>query len=201
MGRTPVLRVTGRHRRRVSLAGICCYQPGTEPKLIYATRPGGFTQAEFPALLTHLHRRLAAPIVLVWDNLSGHRTGRTRRFVQANASWLTVVPLPTYAPELNPTESVWAHLKTGPLANLAARGLTELTRSAHRGLRHIQRHPALLTGFLAGTGLTLDPEPSTPKSKVVSAQQDLTTASPGPDSPESNNKTCRRRLRPLTLTA
>lgn len=112
--------------------------------------------------MTRLHRSLAAPIVLVWDNLSGHLSGRTRKFAEANTSWLTVVQLPGYAPELNPTESVWAHLKTGPLANLAARGIAELTRAAHRGLRHIQRHPALLTGFLAGTGLTLDPAPSTP---------------------------------------
>jgi transposase len=161
-GRTPVLRVPGGQRRRISLAGVCCYRPGEQAKLIYATHTGGFTHAEFPALLARLHRQLAAPIVLVWDNLSGHRTGTTRKFVAATTSWLTVVQLPGYAPELNPAQGAWAHLKNGILANLAARTLTELTQAVRRGLRHIQRHPALLTGFLAGTGLVLDPTPSTP---------------------------------------
>jgi putative transposase len=32
--------------------------------------------------------------------------------------WLTVIRLPAYAPELNPVEGVWAHLKSS-LANLA----------------------------------------------------------------------------------
>jgi len=162
VGRTPVLRVTGKHRKRISMAGICCYRTGTTPRLLYATRNGGFTNTEFPALLTHVHRTLNTPIVLVWDNLSGHLTGKTKEFTAANTSWLTVVQLPSYAPEFNPTESVWAHLKTTTLANLAARDLTELTRTVRRGLRHIQCHPALLNGFLAGTGLTLDPTPSTP---------------------------------------
>ncbi|MGM1058565.1 transposase [Saccharothrix sp. Mg75] len=162
LGRTPVLRITGRERKRISLAGICCYRPDRTPRLIYATRSGGFTHAEFPALLCHLHRSLGTPVVLVWDNLRGHITGKTKEFTTANTAWLTVVQLPSYAPEFNPTESVWAHLKTNALANLAARNLAELTKAAHRGLRHIQRHPALLTGFLTGTGLTLDPTLSTP---------------------------------------
>lgn len=73
-----------------------------------------------------------------------------------------MAPLPSYASEFTPTEGIRAHLKTNTPATLAARSLTELTRTARRGLRHIQRHPALLAGFLAGTGLTLDPAPPTP---------------------------------------
>ncbi|WP_268248697.1 transposase [Saccharothrix coeruleofusca] len=107
-------------------------------------------------------RRLNAPIVLIWDNLSAHLSGKTLQYTKDNTAWLTVVQLPAYAPDLNPTEGVWAHLKNTSLANLAARSLPELTHAARRGLRHIQRHPALLAGFLTHTGLTLDPTPSTP---------------------------------------
>ncbi|MYS82542.1 DDE endonuclease, partial [Streptomyces sp. SID5474] len=40
------------------------------------------------------------------------------------------------------------------LANLGARTLDELVAVARQGLRHIQRHPALLNSFLAATELT-----------------------------------------------
>ena len=68
--------------------------------------------------------------------------------------WLTLVFLPPYAPDLNPVEGSWAHLKSGALANLGARTLDELVAVARQGLRHIQNHPALLNGFLAATDLT-----------------------------------------------
>ncbi|MFF3313849.1 transposase [Streptomyces sp. NPDC002952] len=45
-----------------------------------------------------------APIVLIWDNVRLHLSKPLREFIDANAEWLTVVQLPTYAPDLNPTE-------------------------------------------------------------------------------------------------
>ena len=51
------------------------------------------------------HQELAAQIILVWDNLSGHRSGRMRRAI-ASRAWWEVEYLPAYAPELNPTEEV-----------------------------------------------------------------------------------------------
>ncbi|OPC77689.1 hypothetical protein B4N89_35905 [Embleya scabrispora] len=68
--------------------------------------------------------------------------------------WLTLVFLPPYSPDLNPVEGGWAHLKSGPLANLGARTLDELVSVARQCLWDIQHRPALLTGFLAATALT-----------------------------------------------
>ncbi|MFD7998659.1 transposase [Streptomyces mirabilis] len=34
--------------------------------------------------------------------------------VMAGRDWLTVVLLPGYAPELNPVEGLWAHIKRSP---------------------------------------------------------------------------------------
>jgi hypothetical protein len=38
--RIQILRITGTHRKRVSLVGICCYTRNT-PRLLYATRRDG----------------------------------------------------------------------------------------------------------------------------------------------------------------
>ena len=57
-----------------------------------------------------------------------------------------------------PTESAWPDLKRS-LANLAKRNTGQLAAAMRHQLDRIQRQPALITGFLGQTGLTLDPQP------------------------------------------
>ncbi|GAA0963907.1 hypothetical protein [Actinocorallia libanotica] len=64
--------------------------------------------------------------------------------------------LPAYAPELNATESAWAHLTTG-LGNRLFHGLEDPKTTITRRLRDIQQRPDLITGFLHHTGLPLEP--------------------------------------------
>ncbi|WP_347176696.1 transposase [Parafrankia sp. EAN1pec] len=54
--------------------------------------------------------------------------------------------LPAYTPELNPVESLWAHLKTGVLANLTARSLDHLIRVIRTAIKRLQYRPDLLRG-------------------------------------------------------
>src|SRR5215470_14132913 len=70
--------------------------------------------------------------------------------------WLTVCQLPPYAPELNPVEPLWSHLKRS-LAHLAKRNLGQLTALVKTRLKRMQYRPSLLEGFLASTGLDLTP--------------------------------------------
>jgi transposase len=70
--------------------------------------------------------------------------------------WLTVFRLPPYAHELNPAESVWAHLKRS-LANLTKHTLAELTALVKTRIKRMQYRPGLLVGFLASTGLGFGP--------------------------------------------
>ncbi|MFJ4467337.1 transposase [Streptomyces sp. NPDC089424] len=67
--------------------------------------------------------------MLVWDNVRRHLTMPLREFIDANAEWLTVVQLPTYAPDLNPTEGVWSLVKRD-IGNLAAASLSQVGRSS-----------------------------------------------------------------------
>ena len=163
-GHTPVVAVSGRGGR-VSMAALVCYRPGCRSRLFYrvlVTRhrrgePRSFSEDDYAALVDAAHAQLQAPIILVWDNLNVHRSAAMRRFCDAH-DWLTVVQLPAYAPELNATEGVWAHVKRG-LGNLLAGSVDELAVSAKRLLKRIQYRPELIDGFRAQTGLTLDPQP------------------------------------------
>jgi putative transposase len=89
--------------------------------------------------------------VLVWDNLSTHTSAAMQTLIAARP-WLTVYQLPTHAPELNPVEPVWAHLKKS-LANFLKRTLNQLTALVKNRLKCMQYRPSLLEGFIAKTGL------------------------------------------------
>ena len=145
---------------RVSVAALLATRPGQRPRLLYRTHRGrrggrrkGFTEADYAALLDAAHQQLGAPIVLVWDNLNTHVSAAMTHMVAARP-WLTVFRLPPYAPELNPVERVWAHLKRS-LANLTKHTIAELTALVKTRLRRMQYRPGLLVGFLASTGLDL----------------------------------------------
>ena len=62
-----------------------------------------------------------------------------------------MVLLPSYAPDLNPAEGVWANMKNG-LGNLAARDVDQLAAIVKNRLKRIQYRPAVIDGFLAQTG-------------------------------------------------
>jgi hypothetical protein len=154
--------VTGAHNTRISLAALICTKPGCRPRLIYRVHTGrrqrndrrkGFTETGYARLLDAAHQQLGGPIVLVWDNLNTH-TSRAMGDLIAARLWLTVYQLPAYAPELNPVEAVWSHLKRS-LANLAKRNLGQLAALARTRLKRMQYRPGLINGYLAKTGLDL----------------------------------------------
>lgn len=92
----------------------------------------------------------------MWDNASTHHSKALREFCDRNSDWLTLVRLPPSAPDLNPVEGVWAHLKKS-LANFAPRAIEDLAPLVKNRLRDIQRRPDVLDRFIAETRLGLDP--------------------------------------------
>jgi transposase len=164
-GITPVIRVRGGGTGHVSVAGLACYRPGHRSRLIYRLhryrgRKGetrAFTWTEYRDLLIAAHCQLpGGVIVLVWDNLPVHLRAELRAFTSAQP-WLRVFQLPSYAPDLNPTEGIWSVLKRGVLANLAAASFSHLLQVIRHGLRKLQYQPGLIEGCLTGTGLSLEP--------------------------------------------
>jgi putative transposase len=162
-GATPLVRVSAAGSGRVSLAGLVCTKPGQRPRLIYRSHthrgrkdePKGFAEPDYAALFDSAHQQLGGPIVVVWDNLNTHRSAVMRALV-AGRPWLRVVQLPAYAPELNPVEAVWSHLKKS-LANQAKRTVDQLLALIRTRLKRIQYRPGLIAGFLARTRLDLHP--------------------------------------------
>jgi DDE superfamily endonuclease len=137
-----------------------CAQLGRCTRLLYRAlirrgRPGevkGFGAGQLTALLDAAHLQLGGPI---WDNDRRHLSTAMRTELEAR-SWLRVFRLPAYAPELNPAEGVWSSLKRG-MANLAPRDTDQLAAMVKTKIKRMQYHPTLLDGFIAQTGLILQP--------------------------------------------
>jgi putative transposase len=163
-GRTPVIPVSGKGSGRVSIAGLTCYQPGRRSRFIYRTivhrrRKGerrSFSERDYISLLDAAHQQLQAPLVVIWDNLNVHISAEMRQMIAAR-DWLHVIRLPAYAPDLNPVEAVWSHLKRS-IGNLAVNGVEHLQAIIKHRLKSIQYRTDLLDSFLTHTGLTLEPE-------------------------------------------
>jgi transposase len=78
--------------------------------------------------------------LVIWDGSPIHRSKLVKEFLKSGAaSRLQLEQLPSYAPELNPEEGIWKHLKYVELKNLCCRNLSELRcklRIAKERLRH-----------------------------------------------------------------
>lgn len=52
------------------------------------------------------HLQFGDPIFLIWDNLNTHLPPGYGEYAAAH-DWLTIVQMPSYAPDLNPVEGIW----------------------------------------------------------------------------------------------
>ena len=158
--------VSGKGSGRVSAAGLVCLKPGARDRLFYRVRVHRgrkgerrpMSEAGYAGLITAAHQQLHAPVILIWDNLNTHISATMRTFISSHPDWLTGVRLPACAPDLNPAEGAWANMKNG-LGNLTAANVDQLTAIIKNRLKRIQYRPALIDGFPAQTGLTLEPQP------------------------------------------
>jgi hypothetical protein len=155
-GHTPVLRKRGRAQQKVSaIAAICIAPQRDRVALYFRLHPDANVNTECAMdFLEHLQHQLRTPR-LIWDSFQAHKGELINQCVLPGSAHLEY--LPSYAPELNPVEYLWAYLKTNPLANDPAFDLHTLTHRhrARRAAHSVERRQDFLRGFLRHTGLPL----------------------------------------------
>lgn len=105
-GRRPVVRVSG-SRRKINV--ISAISP--RGRFWFRCFKGMLNSPKFIEFLEAMLHDLRGRVILVLDRHPAHTAAATRRFFLANANRLEVHFLPAYAPDMNPDEHVWAHLK------------------------------------------------------------------------------------------
>lgn len=146
---------TGANWTRLSIAAALAFRwDGRRPRCYFQTRPGTYNDRALITFLRALKRHFPGRhIILVWDGLGGHKSRVMRQYLTRARTWLTVEPLPGYAPDLNPVEQIWGNIKGRELANLCPADILELRGPLRAGFRRIRRPSTLPVSFLRHAGL------------------------------------------------
>src|ERR1700733_13109576 len=107
----------------------------------------GLTAELFVTLLRRMMRRRSKPVHLVVDGLPAHKTALVKAYVASTKGMLTLHFLPGYAPELNPDELVWSHMKRTGVARAPLRRGEKLRDKIEAQLAAIKRMPQLVRSF------------------------------------------------------
>jgi transposase len=105
--------------------------------------------------LLHLGHVIGDRLLLIWDGSPIHRRAEVMEFLAEVGRAVHLEVLPPYAPDLNPVEWLWKHLKQVELRNLACRDLEELHMEIHLALGRVRQRLALVRSFFEGAGLEL----------------------------------------------
>ncbi|MGH9726240.1 MAG: IS630 family transposase [Candidatus Acidiferrales bacterium] len=141
-GQTPIILRPGQ-RQSISAASAVNAQGG----FWFCTYAGGLNGPLFVELLKAMMRHRKKPVHLVIDGLPAHKTLIVRDYVRSTGGKLTLHVLPGYAPDLNPDEFVWSHVKrTGTARRPLLRGEKLGPRIAAE-LAAVKRNPKLVRSF------------------------------------------------------
>jgi transposase len=135
VGQTPILH---EHLSRDHLSVISAIT--LEGKLFMMEQQRSFKSQDVVRFLRHLLGQILGKLLIIWDGSPIHSGRAVKDFLSSGASRrLKLERLPGYAPDLNPDEGVWKHLKYVELKNLCCQSLKELKgelRKAKERLRH-----------------------------------------------------------------
>ena len=153
-GKTPILKTPGVRREKVSITAALTISPRRHHLGLYwQTFPRSFVNAERAAdFLRALLRRLPGAVIVVWDGGPMHK-GAPIQEVRRDFPRLSLERLPPYAPELNPVEYLWSHLKYSQMANFVPDDVFHLNTVLNLHLRQTRQSQKRLSGFFAAAGL------------------------------------------------
>jgi len=141
-GETPVVERAGQ-RQSISAASAVNARGG----FWYCTYHGGLNAELFVKLLRRMMRHRTKPVHLVLDGLPAHKTALVKDYAVSTNGMLTLHFLPGYAPELNPDELVWSHVKRTGVARAPLRRGETLHQKIEAKLSAMKRMPQLIRSF------------------------------------------------------
>jgi transposase len=141
-GQTPIVPATG---QRFGMNLISAISPRGDFR--FMTVEGRMNAAKFIEFLKRLIHNAPRPVFLIVDRHPSHRAKKVLAFVQSTEGRLRLFFLPPYAPDLNPDEHVWNHLKNHGVGKQAIRSRDQFRKVVLGHMRSLQRLPDLLRSF------------------------------------------------------
>ena len=149
-GRTPVVD-EWQTRDHLSVMGGVTLQG----KVYTLVRPRSLNGLHTIAFLVHLGRLAGDRLLVIWDGSPIHRRAEVSAFVAEARGKIRVERLPSYAPDLNPEEWLWRHLKEVELRNLSCLDLERLPLEWNLALGRVRQKQRLMPTFFEGAELAV----------------------------------------------
>jgi transposase len=127
----------------------------TRGKVYALVRPQSLNGLNTIEFLLHLGRLAGDRLLVIWDGSPIHRRAEVSEFVAEARGAIIVERLPSYAPDLNPVEWLWRHLKDVELRNLSCLDLEQLHLEFHLALGRVRQRPRLIRTYFEGAELAV----------------------------------------------
>jgi transposase len=141
-GKTPVVQTSG---RRQAINAISAVSP--RGGFWFQVYRGMLNAARFIEMLSQLMKGRRRKVILILDGLPAHKAKSVAQYVQSRRGRLELHFLPPYAPDLNPDEFVWHHLKQNGTAKKPLKKDESLEERVIEDLQNIQEDAQLVKSF------------------------------------------------------
>jgi transposase len=149
VGHTPLLREWW---TRDHLSAISALSP--EGTRYVHCQDQAINSADVIAFLEHLLREVPGRLLIFWDGAPMHRSHLIKAFLANGAAHrIHLERLPAHAPELNPGEGLWGHLKGVELRNVCCFSIPHLRRELRDAVKRVRRKLRIIQGFFRGAKL------------------------------------------------
>jgi transposase len=142
-GETPIVKATGARHGMSLISAIT--SKGHMRFMI--KEKGGVNAAVFIEFLKRLLVSSRRPIFLIVDRGPAHISKETKAFVAALGKRLKLFYLPPYAPDRNPDELVWKHLKADTVGRMVTTNKAEFKNHVVSAMRSLQANPQKIRSF------------------------------------------------------
>jgi transposase len=141
-GQTPVVRTSG---QRQSLNVISAVNARGEFWAV--TYTGKLNAESFVPFLQNFMATQTQKVFLVVDGHPAHKANAVKRYIQSLKGRLELHFLPPYAPDLNPDEFVWSHMKNNGVSKKPLKTNESLQSRIDQDLNNIRDNPKLVKSF------------------------------------------------------
>lgn len=122
---------------------------GLNEKLYSQVHEKAISNAEVIRFWKHLLRHVPGKLLTVWDGAMIHRGEAIQQFLKDGAAARTHLErFPGYAPERDPGEGIWRHLKRVEMRNLCCRDLQERRRELRATCQRLRQKPQIVGSCL-----------------------------------------------------
>lgn len=141
-GETPVVQTSGQRQSINVISAV-----NARGAFWAVTYEGKLNAESFVLFLENFMKGRTGKVFLVVDGHPSHTAKAAQRYVESLGGRLELHRLPTYAPDLNPDEFVWSHMKTNGVSKKPLKQNESLRDRVEEDLLRIKADPGLVCSF------------------------------------------------------